>query len=104
MRLGPGVFSIIFTALLIISCDEKPKTPVSEYGDALIDSYKKGQQAGEIANLDAVKKAVAAYHASNDRYPESLDEVKDLIRSEIDLSKYEYNARNGSVSLKKDAQ
>jgi hypothetical protein len=51
-----------------------------------------------------VKKAVAAYHASNDRYPESLDEVKDLIRSEIDLSKYEYNARNGSVSLKKDAQ
>ena len=41
---------------LIAACDEKPKNPVSEYGDAIIDSYKKGQQAGETANLDAVKR------------------------------------------------
>jgi hypothetical protein len=92
---------IILTLFFLFSCDQKPKNPVAEYGDALIDSYKRGQKAGEIANLDAVNRTVKAYHASNDRYPQSLDEIKDLIGSNIDLSKYEYNPDNGMVSLKK---
>jgi hypothetical protein len=54
-----------------------------------------------MANLDAVKKAVEAYHASNDRYPPSLADVKDLIGSNIDLAQYNYNPENGTVSLKK---
>jgi len=85
----------------MMSCDQKPKNPVSEYGDAMIDSYRKGQKAGEIGNLDAVKKAVEAYRASNDKYPQTLNEVKDLIGSEIDLSLYDYNPENGSVSLRR---
>ena len=85
---------------LIAACDEKPKNPVSEYGDAIIDSYKKGQQAGETANLDAVKKAVQAYHALNDKYPQSLDDVKELIGAEMDMSKYTYDPQTGMVSLK----
>jgi len=94
---------ILFPVLLffIFACDQKPKNPVAEYGDSMIGAYKSGQHAGEIGNLEAVQKAVAAYHASNDKYPESLDQVKDLIGSNIDLSKYDYNPENGSVSLKK---
>ena len=98
---GKVLLSIILTLFFLLSCDQKPKNPVAEYGDALIDSYKRGQKAGEMANLDAVNKAVKAYHASNDRYPQSLDEIKDLIGSNIDLSKYEYNPENGLVSIKK---
>jgi len=98
---GKVLLSIILTLFFLLACDQKPKNPVAEYGDALIDSYKRGQKAGEIGNLDAVKKAVKAYHALNDRYPQSLDEVKDLIGSNIDLSKYEYNPENGFVSIKK---
>jgi competence protein ComGC len=67
----------------------------------MIDAYKKGQQAGVIANLDAVKKTVEAYHASNDKYPQSLADLKDLIGSDIDLAQYDYNPENGTVSLKK---
>lgn len=85
---------------LIAACDEKPKNPVSEYGNAMIDSYKKGQKAGETANLDAVKKAVQAYHALNDKYPQSLDDVKELIGAEMDMSKYTYDPQTGTVSLK----
>jgi hypothetical protein len=101
MRLIPLFFILISLFFLITACDQKPKNPVSEYGDAMIDAYKKGQQAGVMANLDAVKKAVAAYHASNDRYPPSLADVKDLIGSDIDLEQYDYNPENGTVSLKK---
>ena len=85
---------------LFVACDEKPKNPVAEYGDAMLNSYKKGQVAGETVNLDAVKKSVQAYHAANDKYPQSLDEIKDMIGARIDLSKYDYNPQTGSVSLK----
>ena len=101
VSIGKVLLSIILTLFFLLSCDQKPKNPVAEYGDALIDSYKRGQKAGEIANLDAVKKAVEAYRASNDRYPQKLDEIKDLIGTNIDLSKYEYNPENGLVSIKK---
>ena len=83
-----------------VACDEKPKNPVAEYGDTMINSYKKGQAAGETLNLDAVKKSVQAYHAANDKYPQTLDEIKDMIGAKIDLSRYDYNPQTGSVSLK----
>ena len=101
MNIGKLLVSIILTLFFLLSCDQKPKNPVAEYGDALIDSYKRGQKTGEMANLDAVKSAVKAYHALNDRYPQSLDEIKNLIGANIDLSKYEYNPENGLVSIKK---
>jgi hypothetical protein len=95
--LTPVILALVF----FLACDQKPKNPVSEYGDALIGAYKRGQQAGETANLEAVRKTIEAYHAANDRYPQSLDEIKDLIGSNIDLSKYDYNPDNGKVSLRK---
>lgn len=82
------------------ACDEKPKNPVSEYGNIMIDSYKKGQKAGEAANLDAVKKAVQAYHALNDKYPQSLADVKELIGAEMDMSKYSYDPQTGDVNIR----
>jgi len=97
------LLSVIIPVLLSFhsACDQNPKNPVAEYGDSMISAYKSGQRAGETGNLEAVKNAVAAYHASNDKYPESLDQVKDLIGSNMDLSQYDYNPENGSVSLKK---
>jgi len=94
------ILFLLATDILIVACDQTPKTPVSEYGDALIDSYKRGQQAGETANLDAIKKAISMYRAENGRYPQDLEEIKDLLVSEVDLSKYDYNPENGTISLK----
>lgn len=94
------LFLILAVLSLISACDEKPKNPVSEYGNIMIDSYKKGQKAGETANLDAVRKAVQAYHALNDKYPQSLNDVKELIGAEMDMSKYSYDPQTGDVNLK----
>jgi hypothetical protein len=96
-----AILSLIVILFLVFACKEKPKNPVAEYGDALIDSYKRGQQAGEKANLDAVKKAVESFRATNGRLPENLEEAQEFIGSGIDPSKYDYNPENGSVSLKK---
>ncbi len=94
------IILMIVVILSITACKEKPRTPLDEYGNSLIDSYKRGQEAGEIANLDAVKKAVMAYYASNGKYPHNLEEIKDLLSSDVDLSHYSYNPENGKVTLK----
>lgn len=94
------ILFIVIILSFLISCKERPKNPVAEYGDGMINSYKKGQRAGEMANLDAVRKTIQTYHAANDRYPQGLDEVKDMLGSNIDLSRYDYNPQTGEVALK----
>lgn len=94
------LFFAVFILIAIVSCDKKPNNPVAEYGDIMINSYQKGKQAGVEQNLDAVRRAVDAYHATNDRYPQNLDEVQPLIGSAVDFSKYDYNPQNGTVNLK----
>ncbi|MHB8883084.1 MAG: hypothetical protein ACYC69_16435 [Thermodesulfovibrionales bacterium] len=86
----------------LFACSEKPQNPVSVYGDALTTSYQKGKQAGESGNLDALTKTIEAYHASNDRFPASLDEVKPLVGPKLDLSRYAYDPATGRVTLKPD--
>ena len=93
-------FAVVILAV-ILACDEKPKNPAAEYGNTMINSYQKGKQAGVEGNLDAVKNAVQAYNAANDKYPPNLDEIKPLLGgSEMDFSKYDYNPENGVVTLK----
>jgi hypothetical protein len=94
------LFFSLLISLFIFSCNEKPKNPVAEYGDTMINSYQKGKQAGETGNLDAVRSAIRAYHASNDRYPQNLEEIKGLLGSELDFSKYDYDPQNGTVNIK----
>ena len=60
----------------VLACDEKQKNPVA---DTMIDAYQKGKQAGETGDLDAVTKAIQAYHASNDKFPQNLEEIKPLL-------------------------
>lgn len=93
---------LILSIMAVLSgCDQKPKNPVAEYGDTMINAYEKGKQAGIDGNLDAVRQAVKAYHASNDKYPQNLDEVSPLIGGdEVDFSKYDYDPQSGKVTLK----
>ena len=90
----------LFLLFLLAGCEEKPKNPVAEYGDTMINSYQKGRQAAETGNLDAVRDAVKAYHAANDAYPRTLDEIEPLLGTAVDFSAYEYNPHNGTVALR----
>lgn len=93
---------IVIFSFFLASCDEKPKNPVAVHGDRMIDAYHRSQNLKDDANLDAVKKAIQAHRAVNDKFPQDLEEIKPLLSSpDLDLSKYIYNASDGSVAIKK---
>ena len=81
-------------------CKEKPKNPVEEYGNTLINAYQKSQGAVEIANLDAIKKSIRRYRAEHEEYPKSLTDIEDLAGITIDPDKYDYDPATGTVALK----
>ncbi len=85
---------------LMPGCKEKPKNPVAEYGEGLMGAYKSGQDAGDQANLDALKTAISNYRAANEGYPKSLQDVGNMLNTQIDLSKYNYDPATGTVTLK----
>ncbi len=98
IRMLSFCFSIF--VLVLPACQEKPKNPVSEYGDSLIKSYKGAGNAAEQANLDAVQKSVNAYRAANEGFPKSLQDVEGMLGGQIDLTQYDYDPTSGKVTLK----
>ncbi|MFZ5906825.1 MAG: hypothetical protein ACOYVJ_05380 [Nitrospirota bacterium] len=95
------ILPFFLVPVLLFACSEDQTNPVAGYGDSLTGAYKRGQQAGEAANLDAVKKTVEMYRAAHGSYPQSLDEIEEIMSSPVDLARYEYDPDTGSVSLKK---
>lgn len=90
----------LLALFLMPACKEKPKNPVAEYGDALIDSYKGAQNTADLATLEGVKKAVQAYRAANGSYPAQLKDVGDLMGGPVDFNKFDYDPASGSVNPK----
>ncbi len=89
-------------AVLWISagCDQKPKNPIAEHGNAMINAYQRSKTLRDTASLSSVKTVIQTFHAEKGRYPDDLSEIKDLLGAEYDLSVYSYDPSNGSVSLK----
>lgn len=93
---------LVSFSLFVIACDEKPKNPIAVQGDRMIDAYHRSQDLRDEANLDAIRKAIQAHRAVNDKFPRDLAEIKPLLSApDLDLSKYTYNSSDGSVTIKK---
>lgn len=88
---------ILLSLFLLFAC--KDSNPVSQYGDAMIKSYQRGQDAGKTGNLHGVKQAVQAYRAAYGSYPERLEDVEEMLGTEVDFSLFEYDPRTGTVNL-----
>jgi len=85
---------------IIAACDQKPKNPVAEHGDAMIDAYQRSKVIRDTASLSSIRTAVQTFYSANGRYPNDLSEIKDSLGADYDLSVYSYNPADGSVALK----
>ncbi len=94
------IITAFLLLLIIAGCDQKPKNPIAEHGDAMIDAYQKSKVLRDTASLSSVRTVIQTFYAEKGRYPDDLSEIKDLLGAEYDLSVYSYDPANGSVSLK----
>ena len=94
------LLAFIVMVPIIHACTDKPKNPVAEYGDAMINAHQKTRNTAVIGNLDAIQKSVDAFHAANDKYPESLQEIAGMLDSSVDLNRFNYDPQTGRVRIK----
>lgn len=92
------IFGVI--VFFLVACEQKPKSPMDEYGDAMINTYERAQKLADQANLKAIKNAIQLYKVENDKYPERLEDIEYLMGTKLDFSKYDYDPQTGAVSIK----
>ncbi len=95
-----SVLTVCVLLSILAGCDQKPRNPIAEHGDAMINAYQKSKALRDTASLSSIKTAVQTFHAERGRYPDDLSEIKDLLGADYDLSVYSYDPSNGSVSLR----
>ncbi len=95
-----GLLAVLLLLLPFAACDQKPRNPVAEHGDAMINAYERSKVLRDSASLSSIQTAVRTFHAEKGRYPSELAEIRELLGSDVDFSVYDYNPENGSVTLK----
>jgi hypothetical protein len=95
---------LIVLALVLVSiasgCKEAPKNPVEEYGMGLVNSLGRSKEAARAANLDALRRTIAAFRAANGRYPQSLEEIASFMGSDVEPDIYDYDPETGKIALR----
>jgi outer membrane protein assembly factor BamD (BamD/ComL family) len=94
------ISTLLLLLPLVSACKDKPRNPVKEYGNAVINSYKKAQDAAETANFELIKRAIQQFHAANGEYPASLKDLGKFIGIKINADMYEYDPRTGTITLR----
>jgi hypothetical protein len=90
------VFLFVISIAFVFSCKEDP---IREYGDEVIDAMDRSQGTVDIANMKSLQNAVRMYRMENNSYPESLEEVADILNSPVDLNRFHYDPDTGKVTL-----
>ncbi len=79
---------------------ESAKQIIENYGEGLVTSMDKARAAQAKVDIREVQRVIQDYALAHDgAYPASLDEISGSLAG-IDLSSFDYDPSNGSVSLR----
>ena len=97
MRIVWLMMPFLFLVLLVSGCKENP---VEQYSTVLVESKKKAHDAADAATLSAIEMTIKNYRAMNRNNPPDLKEISNMMGSELDPGKYDYDPASGEVRLK----
>ena len=92
-----GILLTCLVALFLIGCD---RSPVEEFADEMLVSYKISRTAADEASLQAIQRYIRSYRAMNGRYPESIEELESALGTGYDLEPYDYDPGSGTLTLR----
>ncbi len=86
--------------LALVSCTDD-KNPAQQYGNTVIQTYKRAQKLDAKVNVQQIQKSVQEFYASNGRYPADLDELSSFCGLTLKSENYEYDSSNGTLTERK---
>ncbi|KJU85440.1 hypothetical protein MBAV_002367 [Candidatus Magnetobacterium bavaricum] len=84
------------------SCDkvEKTKEDISNITDKKLDNIEKSRVATDKNDIETLKRGIAAFSATNGRFPKDLAELQEFTAIDFDQGIYNYNPQTGAIALK----
>ncbi|MBF0318078.1 MAG: hypothetical protein HQL04_07865 [Nitrospirae bacterium] len=84
------------------SCDyaSDTKEDISKITDKKVANIERARVATEKSDIEALKKGITAFNASNGRYPKDLAELQEFTAIDFDKGIYHYNPQTGTIALK----
>ena len=76
------------------------KNPLEQYGDTVVDTYKRSQTIEKKESVQNLQRSIQAFQATNGRYPNDLKELEEFNGNKLDYTRYEYNPSTGIITAK----
>lgn len=87
----------LIVGMSFVACKDNP---VEQYGTGLISAKKQAENTAVYTNLSFLQQSVQNFRAVNSRNPESLEELRDFAKMDLDISQYDYDPATGHVTIK----
>ncbi|KJU86499.1 hypothetical protein MBAV_001306 [Candidatus Magnetobacterium bavaricum] len=98
---------IVLMGLMVLflagySCDkvEKTKEDISNLTDKKLEKIETSRVATEKNDIETLKRGIAAFSATNGRFPKDLAELQEFTAIDFDKGIYNYNPQTGAITLK----
>jgi outer membrane protein assembly factor BamD (BamD/ComL family) len=95
-RLSPLLVLMILSFVTLAACKDD-KNPAQQYGNTMVESYKKAKDVDSTVNVQQVQKSIQEFHAANGRYPADLSELAAFNGMTLKSDKYEYDPATGAL-------
>ncbi|MBF0343735.1 MAG: hypothetical protein HQL06_05825 [Nitrospirae bacterium] len=94
-----GVFTL-FAAIPACKDISETKEQFSTITDKKMERVEKSRVVVEKADIETLRRGITTFNATNGRYPNNLDELKEFVAIDFDKGIFNYNPQTGTLALK----
>lgn len=97
MKRLSALFVLMIVSFVSLASCKDDKNPVQQYGNTMLQSYKKAKDLDNAVNVQQVRKSIQEFYAANGKYPADLNELAKFNGMTLKSDKYEYDPATGSI-------
>jgi hypothetical protein len=99
-QLSPLFVMMMMILFVTLASCKDDKNPAQQYGNTMVQSYKKAKDVDSTVNIQQVRKSIQEFYTANGRYPADLNELATFNGMTLKSDKYEYNPATGTLTEK----
>ena len=91
---------ILLGSLLSLTACTDDNNPAQQYGNTMVQSYKKAKDVDNKINVQQVQKSIQEFYVANGKYPADLNELSTFNGITLKNDAFEYNPSTGTFAEK----